>query len=285
MNTDEETHLSDELHQLVARPPVALDPAEIERRAHRSRRGQLATRALAGVAALGVVAAGGAFIGTQAGPASSSTGTPQLTTVADVEHRITNSLGNIDNYVVKDVGSEQGVPGTSSVWVDARTGDLMETGDGLNAWIYNSYGRGHALEQTNAAVYPQSRSYYLKTQQVTKPLSDYKLGASGDAQVPSPAQFKQLLNGGTVTLLGYKEIDGHKAVGLSVTNSGGTTQLWADTTNYEVIHTSSSLKVGNSSIVANTTDNYTWLPRTASLLKQMTSPIIPSGFKQLSKLP
>jgi hypothetical protein len=102
--------------------------------------------------------------------------------------------------------------------------------------------------------------------------------------VPGPAQFKQLLNGGAVTLLGYKEIDGHKAVGLSVTNSGGTTQLWADTTNYEVIHTSSSLKVGNHSVV-NMTDNYTWLPRTASLLKQMTSPVIPSGFKQLSKLP
>lgn len=283
MNTDEESLLSDELHQLVARPPVALDPAEIERRAHRSRRGQLATRALAGVAALGVAAAGGAVISAQAGPASSPAGTSRITTVADVERGITNSLNNIDNYVVKGVGSEQGAPGKYSVWVDARTGDIMETGGGLNAWIYNSYGSGHALEQTNAAVYPQMRSYYLKTQHVTKPLSDYKLSASGDAQVPSPAQFKQLLNGGTARLLGYTEIDGHKAVGLSVTNSGGTTRLWADTTTYEVIRTSSTFKAGNSAVSA--IENYSWLPRTPSLLKQMTSPVIPSGFKQLSKLP
>jgi hypothetical protein len=283
VNTDEESRLSDELHQLVASPPVALDLAEIDRRAHRSRRGQLATRALAGVAALGVAAAGGALISTQTGSASSTAGTSRITTVADVEHGITNSLNNIDNYVIKDVGAEPGIPGQGAVWVDARTGDIMETGD-FNAWIYNSYGSGGALEQTNAAVYPQMRSYYIKTKQVTKPLSDYPLSAYGDAQVPSPAQFKQLLNGGTARLLGYAEVDGHRAVGLSVTNAEGTTQLWADATTYEVIRTSTALKGENNSVV-DLIGNYIWLPRTASLLKQMTSPVIPSGFKQLSKLP
>lgn len=283
MNTDEETRLSDELRQLVARPPLALDLAEIERRAHRSRRGQLAGRALAGVAALGVVAAGGVFINAQTGPGNSSTGTSQITTVADVEHGITDSLNNINNYVVKGVSYEQGYPGKSTVWVDARTGDIMETGDGMNVWIYNSYGKGHTLELTNAAVYPQMRSYYLKTQKAAKPLSDYKLSATGDAQVPSPAQFKQLLDGGTAKLLGYAEIDGHKAVGLSVTNSGQTTKLWADTTTYEVIRTSGTLTAGTSAITS--TEDFTWLPRTASLLKQMTTPVIPAGFKQLSKLP
>jgi hypothetical protein len=66
--TEEETRLGDELQHLVATPPFQLDQADIERRAHRSRRHQLLTRGLAGVVALGVVAAGGVVISARPGP-------------------------------------------------------------------------------------------------------------------------------------------------------------------------------------------------------------------------
>jgi hypothetical protein len=290
--TEEETRLGDELQHLVARPPFRLDQADIERRAHRSRQHQLLTRGLAGVVALGVVAAGGVVIGARPGAASSSVasspaGTAHAVTLADVEKGITTSLDSIDNYVIRDVGIDSSAKGPASgftIWDDARTGDLMETGDGLNDWTYNSYGSGHALELNQTAVYPQSRAYYSKTTKTTKPLSDYPLSESGDSLIPSPEQFKQLLNGGTATIIGYTEINGHKAVGISVIKSGNTTQFWADTKTYQVVRAVSTVRL-SATAVMHATDNYTWLPRSASLLKQMTTPVIPAGFKRLAHLP
>jgi hypothetical protein len=290
--TEEETRLGNELQHLVARPPFQLDQADIERRAHRSRRHQLLTRGLAGVVALGVVAAGGVVIGTRSGAASSSlasspAGRVQTATLTDVEKGITASLGSIDNYVVKAVGvgsSGKGPTSDSTIWDDARTGDYMETGGGLIDWTYNSYGSGHVLELNRTAVYPQMRAYWSQTTKTTKPLSDYPLSASGDSLIPGPQQIKQLLNGGTATIIGYAEINGHKAVGVSVTKSGETAQFWADTTTYQVIRAVYTVKLSRG-IAMHETDNYTWLPRSASLLKQMTTPVIPAGFKRLAQLP
>jgi len=290
--TEEETLLGDELKDLATRPPFRLDHADIERRAHRSRRHQLLTRGLAGVVALGVVAAGGAVISARPGPASSPAasspaGPARAVTLADVEKGITTSLDNLDNYVIKDTGVETGPKQPAShveVWVDARTGDLMETGDGLNDWTYNSYGSGHVMELNQVAVYPQSRAYYWKTSKAAKPLSDYPLSNYGDTQIPSPRQFKQLLNGGTATIVGYAEINGHNAVGLSVTKSGTTTQLWADTTTYQVVRAVAEFKLAPGDVL-HSTANFTWLPRSASLLRQMTTPVIPAGFKRLAQLP
>lgn len=290
--TEEETLLGDELKDLATRPPFRLDHADIERRAHRSRRHQLLTRGLAGVVALGVVAAGGAVISARPGPASSPAasspaGPARAVTLADVEKGITTSLDNLDNYVIKDAGVETGPKQPAShveVWVDARTGDLMETGDGLNDWTYNSYGSGHVMELNQVAVYPQSRAYYWKTSKAAKPLSDYPLSNYGDTQIPSPRQFKQLLNGGTATIVGYAEINGHSAVGLSVTKSGTTTQLWADTTTYQVVRAVAEFKLAPGDVL-HSTANFTWLPRSASLLRQMTTPVIPAGFKRLAQLP
>ena len=290
--TEEETLLGDELKDLATRPPFRLDHADIERRAHRSRRHQLLTRGLAGVVALGVVAAGGAVISARPGPASSPAasspaGPARAVTLADVEKGITTSLDNLDNYVIKDAGVETGPKQPAShveVWVDARTGDLMETGDGLNDWTYNSYGSGHVMELNQVAVYPQSRAYYWKTSKAAKPLSDYPLSNYGDTQIPSPRQFKQLLNGGTATIVGYAEINGHNAVGLSVTKSGTTTQLWADTTTYQVVRAVAEFKLAPGDVL-HSTANFTWLPRSASLLRQMTTPVIPAGFKRLAQLP
>jgi hypothetical protein len=204
-----------------------------------------------------------------------------------VKKGIAASLGSIDNYVIKAVGVESGAKGPASgstIWDDARTGDYMETGGGLNDWTYNSYGSGHVLELNQTAVYPQSRTYFSKTTKAAKPLSDYPLGDSGDSLTPSPQQIKQLLNGGTATIIGHAEINGHKAVGVSVTKSGGTVQLWADTTTYQVVRAVDTVKL-SAGAVMHATDNYTWLPRSASLLKQMTTPVIPAGFKRLAQLP
>lgn len=283
--TEEETMLGDELQCLVARPPFLLDQTDIERRAHRSRRYQLLTRGLAGVVALGVVAAGGVVISARPGAASSPVasspaGPVRAVTVADVVKGITASLDSIDNYVVKGFGVEPNAKGPGSgatIWVDARTGDMMETGDGLNDWTYNSYGSGQVLELHQTAVYPQSRTYFSQTTKAAKPLSDYNLSDSGDSLIPSPQQFKQLLNGGTATIIGYAEVNGHKAVGVSVTKSGETTQFWADTTTYHVVRAAYG--------ALHATENFTWLPRSASLLKQMTTPVIPAGFKRLAQLP
>jgi hypothetical protein len=290
--TEEETRLGDELQHLVATPPFQLDKAGIERRAHRSRQHQLLTRGLAGVVALGVVAAGGAVIGARPGAASSSVasssaGPAQAVTLADVEKGITTSLGSIDNYVVKAVevdSSVKGSAGGSTIWVDARTGNLMETGDGLNDWTYNSYGSGHALELHQTAVYPQSRAYYSKTTKTTKPLSDYPLSDYGDSLIPSPQKLKQLINGGTAKIIGYPEINGHKTVELSVTKSGATSKFWADTTTYQVVRADIATIFSTGQVI-HETDNYTWLPRSASLLKRMTTPVIPAGFKRLAQLP
>jgi hypothetical protein len=288
----EETRLGDELAHLVERPPFQLDQADIERRAHRSRRHQLLSRGLAGVVALGVVAAGGVAIGTQPGAASSPVasspgGAVKTVTVADVEQGISASLADIDNYVVKANGVESGPhepTSHSEVWVDARTGDLMENGDGLIDWTFNFYGSGHVLELNQTAVYPQAHAYWSKTSKTAKPLSKDPISDFGDSLVPSPQQFKQLLNGGTATIIGYAEINGHKAVGLSVTKSGVTAQLWADTTTYQVIRAVSGYKLATGD-VTHETDNFTWLPRSAALLKQMTTPVIPAGFKPLAQLP
>jgi hypothetical protein len=288
----EETRLGDELAHLVERPPFQLDQAGIERRAHRSRRHQLLTRGLAGVVALGVVTAGGVVISARPGAtslpvASSPGGTVKAVTLADVEKGISASLASIDNYVVKATGVDSGPhepTSHSEMWVDARTGDLMENGDGLIDWTYNFYGSGHVLELNQTAVYPQARTYYSKTSKAAKPLSEYPISDFGDSPVPSPQQFKQLLNGGTATIIGYAEINGHKAVGLSVTKSGVTAQLWADTTTYQVVRAVSEYKLAAGD-VTHETDNYTWLPRSASLLKQMTTPVIPAGFKRLAQLP
>jgi hypothetical protein len=291
--TEEEIRLGDELQRLVARPPFQLDQADIERRAHRSRRHQLLTRGLAGVVALGVVAAGGAVISARPGAASSSVasssdGTAQAVTLADVEKRITASLDSIDNYVIKQAAAVQssgkGPANGFTIWDDARTGNYMETTPGFNDWTNNSYGSGHVLELNRTAVYPQMRAYWSQTTKTTKPLSDYPLSDYGDSLIPSPQQIKQLLDGGTATIIGYAEINGHKAVGLSVTKSGTTTQLWADTTTYQVVRAVSTVKLSAGN-VTHITANYTWLPRSASLLKQITTPVIPAGFKRLAQLP
>jgi hypothetical protein len=290
--TEEEARLGYELQHLVSSPPFRLDQADIERRAHRSRQHQLLTRGLAGVVALGVVAAGGAVISARPGAASlpvasSPAGQVHTATLADVEKGITTSLDDIDNYVIKDTGVASGPhepTSDSEMSVDARTGDLMETTDGFNDWTYNSYGSGHVLDLNQVAVYPQLHAYYWKTSKAVKPLSGYPLGAYGDALIPSPQQFKQLLNGGTAKIIGYTEINGHKAVGLSVTKSGVTTQLWANTTTYQVVRTVSAYQLAKGD-VTHQTNNYAWLPRSASLLKQMTTPVIPAGFKRLGRLP
>ena len=286
--TEEETRLGDELRHLVATPPFQLDQADIERRAHRSRRHQLLTRGLAGVAALGVVAAGGAVTSARPGAASSPAGPARAVTLADVEKGITASLDSIDNYVIKQAAAFQSSgkePASGfTIWDDARTGNYMETTPGFNDWTNNSYGSGHVLELNRTAVYPQMRAYWSQTTKTTKPLSDYPLSDYGDSLIPGPQQFKQLLNGGTATIIGYAEINGHKAVGLSVTKSGTTTQLWADTTTYQVVRAVSTVKLSAGN-VTHATANYTWLPRSASLLKQITTPVIPAGFKRLAQLP
>ena len=116
------------------------------------------------------------------------------------------------------------------------------------------------------------------------PWSDYNLSVSGYLLILGSQQIKQLLNGGTATIIGYAEINGHKAVGVSVTKLGEIAQFWADTTTYQVVRAVYTVKVAGG-IVMHETDNYTWLPRSASLLKQMTTPVIPAGFKRLAQLP
>jgi hypothetical protein len=69
-----------------------------------------------------------------------------------------------------------------------------------------------------------------------------------------------------------------------VTKSGNTTQLWADTKTYQVVRAVSAIKLSATAVI-HETDNYTWLPRSASLRKQMTTPVIPAGFKRLAHLP
>jgi hypothetical protein len=67
-------------------------------------------------------------------------------------------------------------------------------------------------------------------------------------------------------------------------SAGNTAQLWADTKTYQVVRAVSTIKLSAASVI-HETDNYTWLPRSASLLKRMTTPVIPAGFKRLAQLP
>jgi hypothetical protein len=71
---------------------------------------------------------------------------------------------------------------------------------------------------------------------------------------------------------------------VSVTKSGDTVQFWADTTTYQVVRAVSTIKLSTGAVL-HATANYTWLPRSASLLKQMTTPVLPAGFKRLAQLP
>lgn len=310
MTYSQESQLTRDLRELVAGQPVDLDLEAIEARArHRYRRGRALRRAAA--AGTVVLVAGGFFAvhetsgtpaahsGTAAGQGGSAaaTGTKagrgggsasaatRTETVAYVTAKVKSALGDVNKYVLRDGQLETGPNGHSTtIWTDPRTGDAYliehDSGGKSAAWLSTYLVRRVLTWKTVAADYA-TRTWSVSVTRAAGPIQGSTAGAT--STVMTPAEVKAWLDAGRLTIVGHREISGHRAIGLRQPWAHGYRELWVDSRTFLPLRTIMADFADMTGPLKNVVliDNETWLPRTPSLLDMVNHVHIPAGFRQV----
>jgi hypothetical protein len=305
----QETQLSHDLRQLAAGEAFTPDLAEIRQRARQRHRRALALRGAA-AAGVAVLAAGGVFVGVHgsgssapaaaagktAAPrlgasasrpgAGSSTGAVQTETVAYVTARVKSALGNVDNYILRDSQVQTGPGGDSAVnLTDPRTNNDYEVlhasyGTSL-AWL-STYLVNRVLTWKDIEADYSTHTWFVDVFHAAGPIQGSTAGATSN--VMTPAEIKQLLDSGTLKIVGHKVIDGHQTIGLRQPWARGYREIWVDSTTFLPVQLITADFADQKGPLQNDIliDNESWLPRTAALVNEVNKVHIPAGFKQVA---
>jgi hypothetical protein len=265
--------LDDATAGMTVRPDIA-------QRARRQGRRRRALRGLlAGVPAIALAGAGAVFAVHGSGTPAHGSGAPAATpphmlTAAYVTKQAEAALGQADHYIVQ---TTQQMPGASVItWSDPVTGNdrqlLKGTGGTTIQWS-EPYRSGNYMHWKITVTDTGNRTWYSDTVQASAPMQqEPSSSAVALSPLTSPAQIKEALSSGQVTIAGKGTVNGQAAVDLRLTEK--TTQLnyWVNARTYQPVE-----MVDGKAVIG-----IAWLPRTGSLVAQANTPQIPAGFRRVS---
>jgi hypothetical protein len=306
MNSPQETQLSHDLRQLASGQPFTLDLESIGLRARRRHRRGLALRGATAAGAV-VLAAGGLFAalhgtgGSAAGNTAGAKGgtTPgrgatataaapvRAETVAYVTEQVKTALGNVNDYILRTDQVQTGPGGDSATnWVDPRTGNDYEilrdasTGKSI-AWL-STYLVNRVLTWKTIEADFSTRTWFVSVMHAAGPIQGSTAGVTNS--VMTPAEIKQWLDSGKLTIVGRKDINGHQAIGLRQPWADGYRELWVDSRTFlpvrEIMADFANAKGPLKNVMLVGDDS--WLPRTKSLLDMVNHVQIPAGFTRVA---
>jgi hypothetical protein len=299
MNSQDEIQLSDDLRHLVADPPFTPDVEAIGRRGRRQRRRGLAVRGLAGLTVAGVAVAGVA-VGTHGGttrgvagrtttskPTTKTTGAATTETVAYVQKQIAAAALTVGHYLVKtrqntsNVGSR---PTEITIWTDPRTGNtLLLQGHGggrLAYWEHDYFDSRRVMHWDQTQVNYGPRTWWTYNEHAAGPIQGKVPPGPVGGDYNTPAQIRQWLRQGVGHIVGHPYVDGHHTVELAlVLGSVKKVLIFADIHTYQVVRTIDYFP--SLPHAAPIKADYTWMPRSAAMVKLINHPRIPAGFSRV----
>lgn len=302
MNSPQETQLGHDLRQLASGQPFTPDLAAIKQLARQRHRRGLALRGATAAGAV-VLAAGGLFLGVHgssgghgaggstagavATQGASSDATARTETVAYVTKQVTAALANVNNYILRDdqVQTGQGRD-TATNWTDPRTNNDYEIlSDGTAgksiAWL-RTYLVHRVLTWKDIEADYSTHTWFVSVFHAAGPIQGSTAGATSN--VLTPAEIKAWLNSGKIKIIGHKDINGHRAIGLRSPWASGYRELWFDSRTFLPLRDIKADFANQKGPLQNVRviDNDTWLPRTKSLLDMVNHVHIPAGFTQVA---
>jgi hypothetical protein len=284
MKSQQEVQLSDDLRQLVAGPPIAVDLEAIERRGRQSRRTGIAVKAVAGLA---VALVAGAAIAVQggAGGAGPVTSKPSVVTAAYVVRHVEATLGDASNFIVRTTQqSSSGGPISPPVtqWTDPRTGSsygVRGSGSARVLFWGSTYFVDRVLHWRTTEADYSTRTWFVSVMHAAESVQG-PLPSGPSVPGGSPQQITQELKAGTFTIVGHGEVNGHQATELRMVLGPLVNDLWIDSTTYQPVRETKTLTAPTH--VDRLTINESWIPRTAALVNIANHPQIPAGFRQVA---
>jgi hypothetical protein len=315
MNSPGETQLSHDLRELASGEPFAPDLAAIKQLARQRHRRALVWRS--GTAAgAAVLVAGGLFFGVNGisgdhgaggsaagATASTATGaTPASAaahqnggghaiaaaeTVAYVTKQVKAALGNVNNYVLRDEQVQTGAGSVSATnWTDPRTNNDFEilsdaTAGKSIAWL-STYLVNRVLTWKDTEADYSTHTWFVDVFHAAGPIQGSTAGATNS--VLTPAQIKSWLDSGTLKIVGHRNINGHRAIGLRGRWADGYRELWVDSKTFLPVRTVTADFANQAGPLKNVrlVENETWLPRSKSLLTMVNHVAIPAGFTKVA---
>jgi hypothetical protein len=305
MNSPGETRLSDDLRELASGQPFTPDLATIKQLA-RQRHGRRLLRRGASAAGAAALAAGGLFFGVHgfsehgvggsaavgqgsasatARPGASGGATAPAVTVAYVTEQVKAALGNVNQYVVRDDQVQTGSGGDSATnWTDPRTNndyEILNDSNGKSiAWL-STYLVNRVLTWKDIEADYSTHTWFVDVFHAAGPIQGSTAGATSN--VMTPAEIKSWLDAGALKIVGYRDVNGHHAIGLRERWADGYRELWVDTKTFLPVRTITADFANQKGPLQNVLliDNETWLPRTKSLLDMVNQVHIPAGFTQV----
>jgi hypothetical protein len=285
MKSQQEIQLSDDLRQLVAGPPIAVDLEAIERRGRQSRRTGIAVKAVAGLA---VALVAGAAIAVQggaggAGPAPSKS---SVVTAAYVARQVEATLADASNFIVRT--TQQGSSGGPvTQWTDPRTGSsygVQGTGSAKELSWGSTYFVARVLHWRTTEADYSTRTWFVSVAHAAEPVQG-PLPAGLSVPGGTPQQITQELKAGTFKIVGHGEVNGHQATELQLVLGSFQDDLWVDSTTYQPVREIRTLEIRTLNAPAHVdriTLNESWIPRTPALVNIANHPQIPAGFRQVA---
>jgi hypothetical protein len=306
MNSPSETQLGHDLHELASGQPFTPDLAAIRQLARQRRRRGLIWRggAAAGAAILaagglffgvngfsgasgasGAGGAGGAVAGNAAHAITGRSVTVRTETVAYVTEQVRAALGNVNKYVLRDDQVQTGSGGDSATnWTDPRTNNdyeiLNDSAGKSLAWL-STYLVNRVLTWKDIEADYSTRTWFVDVFHAAGPIQGSTAGAT--STVMTPAEIKALLDSGALKIIGYRNINGHHAIGLKQPWANGYRELWVDSKTFLPVRMIIADFANQKGPLQNVIliDNESWLPRTKSLLNIVNHVHIPAGFTQV----
>jgi hypothetical protein len=254
---------------------VTVRPDAAQRARRQGRRRRAVRGLLAGVPVIALAAAGAAFAvhGSHGSGAPAAT-RPDVLTAAYVTKQVEAALGQADQYIVQ---TTRQMPGASDVtWSDPATGNerqlLKSAGDTTYQW-FQPYKVGSYQHWKITVADMGDRTWYSDTVQASAPMQQ-EPSSSAVALSPftSPAQFKEALSSGQVTIAGKGIVNGQAAVDLRLTEKNTQLNYWVNGQTYRPVE-----MVDGKAVIG-----IAWLPRTKSFVTQANTPQIPAGFRRVS---
>lgn len=184
----------------------------------------------------------------------------------------------MDNYIDYSKTTSDG--NSFENWVDPRTGNDYEVesdnpaGTSL-AWL-STYLVNRVLTWKTTEADSSTHTWFVSVMHAAGPIQGSTAGATRSAM--TPAQIKEWLDSGKVTIVGHQEVNGHQAIGLRLPwAADGYRELWVDSQTFLPLRT---IEKGPGNLTR--TSDEAWLSRTQQLTSKVNDIHIPAGYTQVA---
>jgi hypothetical protein len=277
MPATDEDMLRDLLH--ASTDDLVLAPGRGRAIVTRRRRQRAARGLLAGVPAIGAVA-GGLAVAAHSGSTPATTAhRPSTETAAYVTRQVEAALGNAGSYIIETTGTQPGgatfTADTDPVTFSSRQTVIAASGRSIT-WS-RAGDAANTLHWHNTLVDYHSRTWFPVNLQAAAPMAGGPPTSGTDVQGGVPAQIKQDIEDGRLTIVGHGEINGHNAIELqSVTKKDAVTKIWADA------QTCQPVRMITGGAGAGKVTNIAWIRKSPALVQAVNNPQIPAGFTHVA---